>query len=76
MEPLDETIDHVRGSAAGRLIVEYADYECRQMSTTCAHLDSVELTELPERGCDHEQNGISAAGEAFDRGTRVGTLAG
>jgi protein-disulfide isomerase len=28
MEPLDETIDHVRGSAAGRLILEYGDYEC------------------------------------------------
>jgi len=27
MEPLDETTDHVRG-AAGRLIVEYGDYEC------------------------------------------------
>ncbi|OLE35162.1 MAG: hypothetical protein AUG48_11455 [Actinobacteria bacterium 13_1_20CM_3_68_9] len=28
MEPLDEAIDHVRGSPAGRLIVEYGDYEC------------------------------------------------
>jgi hypothetical protein len=28
MEPLDETLDHVRGPAAGRLIVEYGDYEC------------------------------------------------
>jgi protein-disulfide isomerase len=28
MEPLDEAVDHVRGSAAGRLIVEYGDYEC------------------------------------------------
>jgi protein-disulfide isomerase len=28
MEPLDETVDHVRGPAAGRLIVEYGDYEC------------------------------------------------
>jgi len=27
MEPLEETTDHVRG-AAGRLIVEYGDYEC------------------------------------------------
>jgi hypothetical protein len=25
MEPLDEAVDHVRGSAAGRLIVEYGD---------------------------------------------------
>ena len=28
MEPLDEEIDHVRGPASARLIVEYGDYEC------------------------------------------------
>jgi protein-disulfide isomerase len=28
LEPLDAAIDHVRGSAAGRLILEYGDYEC------------------------------------------------
>ena len=28
MEPLDEAVDHVRGSPAGRLLVEYGDYEC------------------------------------------------
>ena len=28
MEPVDEAVDHVRGSPAGRLIVEYGDYEC------------------------------------------------
>jgi formate-nitrite transporter family protein len=28
MEPLDDEVDHVRGGAAGRLIVEYGDYEC------------------------------------------------
>src|SRR4029077_6538432 len=28
LEPLDETVDHVRGSPAGRLILEYGDYEC------------------------------------------------
>jgi protein-disulfide isomerase len=28
MEPLDDSVDHVRGSPAGRLIVEYGDYEC------------------------------------------------
>jgi protein-disulfide isomerase len=26
--PLDEALDHVRGPVAGRLIVEYGDYEC------------------------------------------------
>jgi protein-disulfide isomerase len=28
MQPLDDALDHVRGSSAGRLIVEYGDYEC------------------------------------------------
>ena len=28
MEPLDLRLDHVRGGAAGRLLVEYGDYEC------------------------------------------------
>ena len=28
LEPLDEEVDHVRGSPAGRLILEYGDYEC------------------------------------------------
>jgi len=29
LEPLDEEVDPVRGSPAGRLIVEYGDYESR-----------------------------------------------
>ena len=28
LEPLDPTVDHVRGPSAGRLMVEYGDYEC------------------------------------------------
>jgi hypothetical protein len=28
LAPLDEKADHVRGPAAGRLIIEYGDYEC------------------------------------------------
>ena len=28
VEPLDDAVDHVRGSSAGRLILEYGDYEC------------------------------------------------
>jgi protein-disulfide isomerase len=28
LEPLDEQIDHVRGPSAGRLILEYGDYQC------------------------------------------------
>jgi protein-disulfide isomerase len=28
LAPLEENVDHVRGSPAGRLILEYGDYEC------------------------------------------------
>jgi protein-disulfide isomerase len=28
LQPIDESVDHLRGSAAGRLILEYGDYEC------------------------------------------------
>jgi protein-disulfide isomerase len=28
MQPLDEAVDHVRGPATGRVIMEYGDYEC------------------------------------------------
>src|SRR2546430_11308976 len=28
LAPLDEKVDHVRGTPAGRLIIEYGDYEC------------------------------------------------
>jgi protein-disulfide isomerase len=28
VEPLDDEVDHVRGPLAGRLIIEYGDYEC------------------------------------------------
>ena len=28
MAPVDESVDHVRGPAAARLVVEYGDYEC------------------------------------------------
>jgi protein-disulfide isomerase len=28
LAPLEENVDHVRGSPTGRLIIEYGDYEC------------------------------------------------
>lgn len=28
IEPVDESIDHLRGTPGGRLIIEYGDYEC------------------------------------------------
>ena len=29
LQPVDEEVDHVRGPSAGRLILEYGDYESR-----------------------------------------------
>lgn len=43
LPPLDEKVDHVRGSAAGRLIIEYGDYECpysRQAFHAISQVDS------------------------------------
>jgi formate-nitrite transporter family protein len=42
MEPLDEAVDHVRGSPAGRLIVEYGDYECPYSRQAFREIGSVE----------------------------------
>ena len=48
VEPLDEAVDHVRGPAAGALILEYGDYECpysrqafREIERVEAQLDGV-----------------------------------
>jgi len=42
MEPHDATLDHVRGPAAGRLIVEYGDYECPYSRRAFRHIERVE----------------------------------
>ncbi len=42
MEPLDETVDHVRGGSAGRLIVEYGDYECPYSRQAFRQVERVE----------------------------------
>jgi protein-disulfide isomerase len=42
MEPLDEAVDHVRGSPTGRLIVEYGDYECPYSRQAFREIESVE----------------------------------
>ena len=36
LQPVDETVDHVRGSPAGRLILEYGDYECPYSRPPCS----------------------------------------
>jgi protein-disulfide isomerase len=42
MEPLDDAVDHVRGGAAGRLIVEYGDYECPYSRKAFREIERVE----------------------------------
>jgi protein-disulfide isomerase len=41
MDPLDDAIDHVRGSA-GRVIVEYGDYECPYSRRAYREIERVE----------------------------------
>lgn len=42
LEPLEEAVDHVRGSPAGRLIVEYGDYECPYSRQAFREIERVE----------------------------------
>ena len=42
MQPLDDAIDHVRGGGAGRLIVEYGDYECPYSRRAYREIERVE----------------------------------
>jgi protein-disulfide isomerase len=42
VEPLDDTVDHVRGAAAGRLILEYGDYECPYSRRAFREIERVE----------------------------------
>ncbi|MDX6621111.1 MAG: hypothetical protein QOK36_3497 [Gaiellales bacterium] len=42
IEPLDEEVDHVRGPSAGRLIVEYGDYECPYSRRAFREIERVE----------------------------------
>jgi protein-disulfide isomerase len=40
--PVDEKVDHVRGSPAGRLILEYGDYECPYSRQALHAIEQVE----------------------------------
>ena len=42
VEPLDEEVDHVRGPMAGRLILEYGDYECPYSRQAFREIERVE----------------------------------
>lgn len=44
IEPLDEQVDHVRGPASARLIVEYGDYECPYSRRAFREIEQVERT--------------------------------
>lgn len=42
VQPLDENVDHVRGSATGRLLLEYGDYECPYSRQAYRNIQRVE----------------------------------
>jgi protein-disulfide isomerase len=42
LEPIDETVDHVRGAAGGHLILEYGDYECPYSRQAYREIQQVE----------------------------------
>ena len=42
LQPVDETVDHVRGSPVGRLILEYGDYECAYSRQAFRAIERVE----------------------------------
>jgi NhaA family Na+:H+ antiporter len=42
VEPLDDVVDHVRGPTAGRLILEYGDYECPYSRRAFREIERVE----------------------------------
>jgi protein-disulfide isomerase len=42
IEPIDDAVDHVRGPAAGRVILEYGDYECPYARAAFREIDQVE----------------------------------
>jgi protein-disulfide isomerase len=42
VQPLDETLDHVRGHRQGHLILEYGDYECPYSRKAFRAIESVE----------------------------------
>jgi NhaA family Na+:H+ antiporter len=42
LEPLDQALDHVRGPTAGRLVLEYGDYECPYSRQAFREIERVE----------------------------------
>jgi protein-disulfide isomerase len=46
LEPIDETVDHIRGPAGARLVLEYGDYECPYSRQAYRAIEQVER-EIP-----------------------------
>jgi protein-disulfide isomerase len=42
IDPLDETVDHIRGPRTGRVILEYGDYECPYSRRAFREIERVE----------------------------------
>jgi protein-disulfide isomerase len=42
VEPLDDKVDHVRGPAGGRLVLEYGDYECPYSRQAFREIERIE----------------------------------
>jgi protein-disulfide isomerase len=42
IEPLEDTVDHVRGPAGARLILEYGDYECPYSRAAYRNIERLE----------------------------------
>jgi protein-disulfide isomerase len=42
LPPIDDGVDHVRGAAGGRLILEYGDYECPYSRQAYREIEKVE----------------------------------
>jgi protein-disulfide isomerase len=42
LEPLDDAVDHIRGPAGARLILEYGDYECPYSRQAFREIERVE----------------------------------
>src|SRR5438034_708400 len=42
LEPLDEAVDHVRGPASARVVLEYGDYQCPYSRAAVRSIERVE----------------------------------
>jgi protein-disulfide isomerase len=77
VQPLDPAIDHLRGSATGRLILEYGDYECPYSRRAFREIERVEnecgdgmrfaFRHFPLRDIHPHAQAAAAAAEAAGR---------